>query len=703
MATETAIIDGKKVKKREQWDGKLDFVLSCLGYAVGLGSIWRFPYLCGRNGGAAFVIAYIILMLFAGLPTFYMEMVIGQYTSLTPHLLYSRMSPLFTGIGYCMVAISVYTAMYYQLIVTWSMFYLGASVPGIWTDLPWHFCNNTWNDEYCFDDKTDRYCDSTNTTYFKGTCWQNNSVLLGKNISADLRETASKQYNRHILNEGTGIDDIGWPKWDLTLTLFIAWVMIFLMMVKGVKWSGKVVYVTSTFPYIFLCILMVRGNLLDGSGDGVDFFIKPNWSRMLETGPWVDAAQQTFFSLSLGGGGLTTLASYNSFNNNLMYDTLIVVFGTLIFALMGGFTVFPMLGYIAKTIYPHWPAQQRVNKLAESGTTLVFVTYPDALDRMPAAWVWCILFFFMLFLLGIDTELVMVEVQVTAIVDTFPSLRKTRRKAIVVALTCFVGFLGGVLLCTPIGSYLVTLLDNYAGGLTLLIACFIEIIMISYIYGYKRLIENIKEMMGAPTSLFQRLIGYPINPFYWICWIFVTPVMLGATIVAMFVSTERTKQGDYVFPLWADLVGWGILISCNIWIPIVAIYRAVRVRNWRKLTRPTAKWGCRAHTIDAGENQLEVAAGDNNTMPFQQDIKLNEQRKGSANDLGEGSGRRVHPHQAVDRISMPPGPEASQNQSPFVVSGISPNDVENLRDYHMQHAYTGPMHNGERRDIIRRF
>lgn len=143
-------------------------------------------------------------------------------------------------------------------------------------------------------------------------------------------------FSRHILHEGTGIDDIGWPKWDLTLTLFVAWVMIFLMMVKGVKWSGKVchylkithshlfgrnfqvVYVTSTFPYVFLFILMIRGNLLDGAGDGVLFFIKPNWTHLLNTGPWVDAAQQTFFSLSLGGGGLTTLASYNSFNNNLM-------------------------------------------------------------------------------------------------------------------------------------------------------------------------------------------------------------------------------------------------------------------------------------------------------------------------------------------------------------------------------------------------
>lgn len=106
-----------EVKEREKWGNKLDFILSCLGYAVGLGNVWRFPYLCGRNGGgmflylvyiyscpilcisAAFLIPYFTVMVFAGFPVFYLELAIGQYSSLTPHLLYRRMSPIFAGMN----------------------------------------------------------------------------------------------------------------------------------------------------------------------------------------------------------------------------------------------------------------------------------------------------------------------------------------------------------------------------------------------------------------------------------------------------------------------------------------------------------------------------------------------------------------------------------------------------------------------------
>uniref|UniRef100_A0A914VUB5 Transporter n=1 Tax=Plectus sambesii TaxID=2011161 RepID=A0A914VUB5_9BILA len=590
------------VKEREKWGHKIDFILSCLGYAVGLGNIWRFPYLCGRNGGAAFLIPYFLMMIFAGFPVFYLELALGQYTSLTPHLLYRRMSPIFTGVGYTMLTVSAYTVIYYNIIIAWSIYYFCASFQGITGDLPWRFCNNTWNTDECYDDKREKECRG-GEYYFKGNCY---NETVANTIRAKpeqtiaqfvrngtwQRETAAQQYNKYyVLNEAAGIEGIGWPKGDLVCALLGAWILVFFCLVKGIKSSGKVVYFTATFPYVLLIILCIRGNLLPGAGDGIEFFIVPNISLLASSQPWIDAAHQIFFSLSMGGGSLTTLASYNIFNNNLMRDTLIVVLGNSVTSILAGFTIFPIIGYIAKAVYPEKSARERVSIFAKSGTTLAFVAYPDALDRLPTPWVWCLLFFFMLILLGIDSQFVVVEVLVTAIVDQFPQLRKFRKKTIVLFSVCLMSFTFGLLLTTPIGTYVLTLVDTYAGGIPLLIACLVEVLMVAYVYGYKRFIGNIKEMMGKPPNRVWKLLGYPVNPFWWICWIAITPALLLATLIMNFVNHSRTTMGSYTFPVWAEIVGWCIMLSCVLWIPGVALYRVCATRNWKKLTKPTDHWG----------------------------------------------------------------------------------------------------------------
>ena len=81
---------------REGWGGKMDFILTCIGYAVGLGNIWRFPYLCYKSGGGAFFIPYTIFLLLCGIPLFFMEVTYGQFSSLSPVAIW-RVAPLFKG------------------------------------------------------------------------------------------------------------------------------------------------------------------------------------------------------------------------------------------------------------------------------------------------------------------------------------------------------------------------------------------------------------------------------------------------------------------------------------------------------------------------------------------------------------------------------------------------------------------------------
>merc|ERR1712018_1081050 len=130
------------VEERGNWTGKLDFLLSCIGYAVGLGNVWRFPYLCFKHGGGAFLIPYAIMLAFIGIPCFFMEITIGQYSAMGPVTIYSNLSPLFKGLGFANFMASCVVGLYYNMIIAWTIYYLFASFT---SKLPWDTCQNDFN------------------------------------------------------------------------------------------------------------------------------------------------------------------------------------------------------------------------------------------------------------------------------------------------------------------------------------------------------------------------------------------------------------------------------------------------------------------------------------------------------------------------------------------------------------------------------
>ena len=131
--------------------------------------------------------------------------------------------------------------------------------------------------------------------------------------------TAAQEYlENNVLGESDGIEEMGAPHWWLVLCLMAAWIVIFLCLIKGIKSSGRVVYFTATFPYVILVILLIRAVTLDGAYDGIKFYMVPDWTRLSDIKVWEGAAVQIFFSLSVAGGGLVTLSSYNKFHNNVV-------------------------------------------------------------------------------------------------------------------------------------------------------------------------------------------------------------------------------------------------------------------------------------------------------------------------------------------------------------------------------------------------
>ena len=190
---------------------------------------------------------------------FFMELNLGQFSGSAPQKIYKRMVPIFSGLGWSMVLIQLYTSIYYNMVLAWAIRFLWASFA---SKLPWESCKEYWNTENCLDDRTKIQCEKNGTHYANGTCYDETAMIqwdpnFKQRLNETYNETNSKSgpeeylYRRILhLHESTGIHDLGYPQWELALCLFIAWALVFACIFKGIKSSGKVVYFTATFPYV---------------------------------------------------------------------------------------------------------------------------------------------------------------------------------------------------------------------------------------------------------------------------------------------------------------------------------------------------------------------------------------------------------------------------------------------------------------------
>jgi len=125
-------------------------------------------------------------------------------------------------------------------------------------------------------------------------------------------------FRKDILKETDSIHDgIGSPNWQLVPCLIFAWVVIGCILIKGVRSSGKASYFLSVFPYFIMFILLIRAATLEGAIDGMVYFIKPQWNKMLEAKTWYAAVTQVFYSLAVCFGSIIMYSSYNRFNQNI--------------------------------------------------------------------------------------------------------------------------------------------------------------------------------------------------------------------------------------------------------------------------------------------------------------------------------------------------------------------------------------------------
>uniref|UniRef100_A0AAR2KHI2 Transporter n=1 Tax=Pygocentrus nattereri TaxID=42514 RepID=A0AAR2KHI2_PYGNA len=534
----------QKTQERGQWSSKVEFLLAVAGQIIGLGNVWRFPYLCYKNGGGVFFIPYVVFLFACGIPLFLLEISLGQYTSQGSITCWRKICPLFEGLGYGSQVVVLYSSIYYIIILAWAFFYLFSSFS---SQLPWASCSNAWN---------------TGDLYVK------RKILMFSRVNSSIVLNNTSQnvfYRRRVLNITGSVYELGSVRWELALCLLLAWVICYFCVWKGVKSTGKVVYFTATFPYVMLLVLLVRGLTLPGAVDGILFYLYPDPTRLTDPQVWMDAGTQIFYSYAICIGCLTALGSYNKYNNNCYKDCVYLCMLNSGTSFVAGFAIFSVLGFMA------YEQGTDISTVAESGPGLAFIAYPRAVAMMPIPQLWAICFFIMIILLGLDSEFVGLEALMTAITDMYPQffLMGHRRKFFLL-LICIGSFFIGLVMVTEGGLYIFQLFDYYAcSGMTLLLFAILQSVCIGWVYGADRLYNNIADM-----------IGYQPLPLAKYCWKYVTPVLCSGTFIFSLVKFTPLKfNNTFEYPWWGYAIGWWFTLSSTLMVPLWMIYALLRSRG----------------------------------------------------------------------------------------------------------------------------
>ncbi|CAI8010278.1 Sodium- and chloride-dependent glycine transporter 2 [Geodia barretti] len=585
--------NGKK-KAREVWDNKVQFILTLVGYAVGLGNIWRFSYLTAKNGGSAFMIPYLVMLFLLGIPLFYLELLLGQSLRKGPVLTWHKLLPNFTGVGIASVVVIVYICLYYNVIIAWVIFYFFKSFQ---SPLPWAKCDGF---DVLKKDLSDVLVNYTGNVGELESCFN---------------ESTEYYWYTSAVGASTDIASAGVFNWKMFLCLMAAWVLIY------------IVYFTATFPYLILMCLFFRAVTLDGAGDGIRFLFLPDkgfqWAKLFSPQVWLEASTQIFFSLGVATGALIALSSYTKPHYNALTDSLIVCLINSATSIFSAIVVFSIIGFKAK--------QTNINlneELVSDGPGLAFVVFTEAIIHMPLSPLWAVLFFIMLMLLGVDSQFATVEGLITVMRDI--RFFKKLRKELLVAMICVVMFLLSFPFVLGNGVYLFQLWDQFSATFPLLLIGFFEFIAIGWVIGVKNFFNNVTTRRVTPRMMI----------FWTVMWKYVTPLVMiviffGAMISELvnplqYVSYSDGNETRVDYPSWAQFVGCVIVLTSVLCMPVYLIARLILFESGRE----EALVFIRQQVKDGEELLASLKRLPHRTLSFLRSLRLKSQSWSRHSDEG---------------------------------------------------------------------
>ncbi|XP_005084880.2 orphan sodium- and chloride-dependent neurotransmitter transporter NTT5 [Mesocricetus auratus] len=567
---------------------KMENILILVGFSIGLGSMWRFPYLCHKNGGGSFLLVYVILLLLLGIPLLYMEMIIGQWLRMDHIRAWKKLVPWLSGLGYSSILASFLVSLYNSVLISWNLLYLGQSFGN---RLPWEQCplveNISVTDGPCFRAVPHQYF------------WYHNTLQASKQVE----------------------DGIEMLVLSITLCLIATWVSLCVLMVIRIKISVLVLIFS---PCVFLVCFFIRSLFLQGAMASLKRLVTTELSFLSSLDTWRQAGGHVLYTLGLGMGAIITFSSYQTRGDNYLKLASIVAGANLVTSLLSTAVIFLVLGFwktssgsrcveknvsnlvklITKGLLPQaagppqdiihkhplaylrWFSQLLRNTQEDvlrfslpcsimlqkekfmKGPGLAYVAFSQAVSLFPGYSFWAIIFFLTLVIMGLGTMIMLLEGIVLPLQNNIPTL-KTNPKLVPV-IVCLGGLLGSLVFTSHSGSYLVFLLDDHLVPMVLVVIVVFQNVSLAWVYGIRRFRA---EMFGLLCCLVW-------TPFTFL-WRYVTPPTLLALLTVYLLNFYHSKSLYYIS--WNDSVsrevkqpyqkialGWVTFLSVLALLPIPA-------------------------------------------------------------------------------------------------------------------------------------
>lgn len=469
---------------REVWNTRVGFILAAIGSAVGLGNIWRFSYMAYENGGGAFLIPYFVALLTAGIPLMILEFGLGSKFLGSAPLSLKRAKKSFEWIGWWGVIASFIITTYYSVIVGWSLVYLLKAFTLGW---------------------------GTDTGAFF-----NNELL-------------------HVSDSPWNLGNFSYP---VLIGLLATWLVIWVIEKKGVQAgierSSKIFI---PLLWVLLIVLVLRAITLEGSINGIEWYLKPDFSKLTDIKVWQAAYGQAFYSLSLGMAIMITYSSYLSKKSDIVNNAFIVSLADGAFSFTMGFAIFGTLGYMA------YAKGLGIEEVVAQSIGLAFVVLPEALNMLPGLKALTAVAFFLCIVIAALSSLIsLVEAFASAIMDKF---EMKRSRAVDLTIGC--GLIFSLIYATRAGIYWLDIVDHFINTYGLIIVGILETVAIGWIYGA----DKIREWANNYSDIMAGV--------WWdACIKVVIPVVL---LYIVFIETRSNLAAPYEgYDPAAIMIGAGVIV-----------------------------------------------------------------------------------------------------------------------------------------------